>query len=139
MSSSLTGLPWKTQYLERTAGYTKRSPSRGDFFHACLDAPLSMSIFLPGLWASILNIANSARCGSAVPTRTASGAIPLTELPPPGAGQGPGKLPSDCGRLAGHVPTRAPAPPPAGWPLIRAPEVRGAAARQEASLHDALA
>ncbi|KAG5984221.1 hypothetical protein E4U55_005579 [Claviceps digitariae] len=54
---------WKAQYLERHAGHTKRPPSMGDLFHdvhlltanhARLDAQLSISIFLHGFWALIL-------------------------------------------------------------------------------------
>ncbi|KAG6028314.1 hypothetical protein E4U40_001086 [Claviceps sp. LM458 group G5] len=58
-----TAEEWKAQYLERTAGHTKRPPSIGDLFHdvhlltenhARLDTQFSISIFLHGFWALIL-------------------------------------------------------------------------------------
>ncbi|KAG6155167.1 hypothetical protein E4U37_001428 [Claviceps purpurea] len=58
-----TAEEWKAQYLERTAGHTKRPPSIGDLFHdvhlltenhARLDTQFSISIFLHGYWALIL-------------------------------------------------------------------------------------
>ncbi|UNI14453.1 hypothetical protein JDV02_001082 [Purpureocillium takamizusanense] len=56
-------LEWKTRYLERNAGHQKRPPSVGDLFHdvhlltqnhARLDVQYSISIFLHGFWALIL-------------------------------------------------------------------------------------
>ncbi|QLI65328.1 Transcription factor 1 [Metarhizium brunneum] len=58
-----TAQEWKAQYLERNAGLSKRPPSVGDLFHdvhlltanhARLDVQFSISIFLHGFWALIL-------------------------------------------------------------------------------------
>jgi len=56
-------LEWKRRYLEKNAGHQKRPPSVGDLFHdvhlltqnhARLDVQYSISIFLHGFWALIL-------------------------------------------------------------------------------------
>lgn len=58
-----TAQEWKAQYLERNAGHSKRPPSVGDLFHDVhlltanhlrLDVQFSISIFLHGFWALIL-------------------------------------------------------------------------------------
>lgn len=58
-----TSTEWKALYLERSVGQGKRAPSVGDIFHDIhllpanryrLDVQLSMSIFLHGFWALIL-------------------------------------------------------------------------------------
>ncbi|TWU76814.1 hypothetical protein ED733_005703 [Metarhizium rileyi] len=54
---------WKAKYLERNASHSKRPPSVGDLFHdvhlltanhARMDVQFSISIFLHGFWALIL-------------------------------------------------------------------------------------
>lgn len=54
---------WKARYLERNAGQSKRPPSVGDLFHDVhlltqnhlrLDVQYSISIFLHGFWALVL-------------------------------------------------------------------------------------
>lgn len=54
---------WKARYLDRNAGHNKRPPSVGDLFHDVhlltlnhmrLDVQYSISIFLHGFWALIL-------------------------------------------------------------------------------------
>ena len=58
-----TAQEWKAQSLERNAGHIKRPPSVGDLFHdvhlltanhSRLDVQFSISIFLHGFWAMIL-------------------------------------------------------------------------------------
>lgn len=58
-----TAQEWKARYLERNIGHTKRPPSVGDLFHDVhlltanhqrLDVQFSISIFLHGFWALIL-------------------------------------------------------------------------------------
>ncbi|KAK2592892.1 hypothetical protein QQS21_009424 [Conoideocrella luteorostrata] len=58
-----TAEEWKAQYLRRQVGHTKRPPSVGDLFHdvhlltanhSRLDVQFSISIFLHGFWALIL-------------------------------------------------------------------------------------